>query len=342
MNNLIRCVLFCTASASLAACGPFPDPRALIAADLQPPIFKHSDAVGPGEIEIEFHEEISASMNECTITPPMEIERVDCEQNVLRIELKHPLDPGAEYHVSGTVRDVAGNSLKFITKLYGFNPDVPELLLNELTLRGSGNHPDCVEIETRSAGNLAGVTIYEGTPGSWDHRLVFPSVPVEKGEYIVVHFKPEGIEEEIDEISDITASGGLDASDTGRDFWVEDGTGLSGNNGVITLCRTANGKILDGVLYSNRTSDSDERYSGFGTKKVLERAVALFESGEWEAEWTSIRPEDAINPEGSTSTRSICRKPGGEDTNSAADWYIVPTRGATFGSPNTTDVYVPD
>ncbi len=342
MNYLIKFLLFCTTSATLAACGPLPDPRALIASDLQPPIFKYSDAVAPEEIEIRFHEEVSASLDEYRITPPVDIEKIDSEQNVVRIVLKHPLDPGGEYHVSGTVSDNAGNSLKFITKLYGFNPDVPDLLLSEITVRGSGNHPDCVELVTRTAGNLAGVTVFEGTPGNWDNQIVFPSVEVGKDEYIVVHFKPEGTGEEINEINDINASGGLDASPTGRDFWVEEGDGLSGNNGVITVCRTANGPIIDGVLYSNRTSDSDERYAGFGTKHVLARAVALYEAGEWDAEWASIRPEDAVNPEGSTATRSLCRKLDVPDSNRAEDWYIVPTRGASFGAPNCTDVYVPD
>jgi hypothetical protein len=98
---------------------------------------------------------------------------------------------------------------------------------------------------------------------------------------------------------------------------------------------------MDGFLYSNRTSSSDERYRGFGSSRALERADQLIEQGEWVKEGLLVAPEDAVDPEDSTATRSMCRTPGAEDTDSTADWHIVPTSGSSFGEPNTTEVYVP-
>ena len=147
-------------------------------------------------------------------------------------------------------------------------------------------------------------------------------------------------EKAVNETAEKDLSGGLDASYTAFDFWVNGGTGLSGNNGVITLLDRPGGSILDGVLYSNRTSQSDEKYLGFGTLTAMERALELEEMKGWICEENRVRPEDAVNPDGSTATRSLCRKRE-LDTNSRNDWYIVPTRHASFGKENSEEEYVP-
>jgi hypothetical protein len=154
-----------------------------------------------------------------------------------------------------------------------------------------------------------------------------------------VHFKPRGVPGEVDETGSTDVSGGLDASPDAYDFWVTGGTGLSGNNGVLTLYTSPNGTLADGLLYSNRTSESDDTYLGFGSKKVMERALELAAQQGWDAGGPRIRPEDGINPEDSTSTRSMCRNTQGDDTNTKDDWHIVPTRGSTFGEENSDEVY---
>ena len=53
----------------------------------------------------------------------------------------------------------------------------------------------------------------------------------------------------------------------------------------------------------------------------------------------AIVPEDAVNPDGTTGTRTLCRNPASVDTDGNADWHIVPTRGASPGAPNTDEVH---
>jgi hypothetical protein len=183
--------------------------------------------------------------------------------------------------------------------------------------------------------------LYEGTPGNHDDRLIFPAFKVVAGEFLIVHFKPEGIPEEINETETMDLSGGLDVSDQAYDFWIPGGTGISGNNGVLSLYERPGGEILDGVLYSNRTSDSDESYGGFGTLDSWERAEEIVADGGWIIAGDQVRPEDAVSPEGSTGTRSICRSSDSTDTDTASDWHIVPTLGFTFGHENSDEVYVP-
>jgi hypothetical protein len=120
---------------------------------------------------------------------------------------------------------------------------------------------------------------------------------------------------------------------------------------VISLYERPGGEILDGVLYSNRSSDSDETYGGFGTQDSWERAQELVADGGWIIAGEQARPEDAVSPEGSTGTRSICRSAGtlnsasadivSVDTDTAIDWHIVPTRSFTFGEENSDEIYVP-
>jgi hypothetical protein len=187
---------------------------------------------------------------------------------------------------------------------------------------------------------MAGLVLVNGTPASWTSRLVFPPFRVEGGDFVLAHFKPQGIAAEVDETLDRTLSAGLDSSDAAYDLWVPGAAGLNGNNGVISLYSRIGGPVLDAILYSNRTSASDVEYLGFGTAETMERAMEIAASGGWVCDGETVRPEDAVSPELSTSTRSICRRRGA-DTDTRADWYVVPTRGATFGGENLEEEYAP-
>jgi hypothetical protein len=249
--------------------------------------------------------------------------------------------PGRPYVLETEASDARGNSASFLVEFYGFNGNVPCLVISEITPRGSSTHPDLTEIAVLSDGNMGGVVIYNGTPCSFDDRLVFPAFAVRRGSFIVLHWKPSGAEGEVDETTDPAASTGLDSCPTAWDFWVKGGTGLGANNGVLSLCQSPGGACLDGVLYSNRTSASDVRYRGFGSAETLARAEELAQMGGWRPAGARIVPEDGINPEGSTATRSICRGADCADSDTAADWHIVPTLKYSFGAPNSDEVYVP-
>ena len=295
-------------------------------------------STGPSEVAITFDEEASLSSEKTRISPVLTVCQATgpATQVIVRVSEQ---TPGLEYTFEGEARDASGNAASFIATFYGFNPNIPRLVLNEFITQGTTDHPDMVELKVTAGGNMGGVVLYQGTPGSFDDRLVFPSWRVTTGEFIVVHFKPSGDGTEINEIADKAASGGIDACPTAYDFWVAGGRGISGNNGVLSVYERPGGKLMDGVLYSNRTSTSDEKYLGFGSAGTLARAEELVRDGGWEICGRRVSPEDAVNPDGSTSTRSLCRSSTSADTNAAGDWHIVPTRGSTFGGENTDAVY---
>jgi hypothetical protein len=322
----------------LAACGPLADLREKLEPDLNPPAllgFK----VRQEKLELSFDEAPICTPEDVRLPPPLEMAGLSIEDTRVLLSLAGQV-PGQRYTVELTVADKRGNSLSLAVELYGFNPRCPRLLINEFTPRGSSTHPDLIELKVLEPGDMAGLTLYQGTPSSWEARLVFPPLAVERGEFILVHCKPQGIPEELDETGSKEQSGGLDASPTAYDFWILGGTGLGGNNGVLSLNDRPSGGILDGVLYSNRTSASDTQYGGFGSVENLARAEELVREGGWVASGESVRPEDAVNPEESTATRSLCRSSSSADTDCAADWHTVPTRGSTFGAENSDELYV--
>lgn len=321
-------------------CGPLPDIRSISDADIKPPVFLGIAVQSSTELELIFQESVEPIAHQFRVIPTIPLINIDCTDQGVLLNFQHDANPGGRYHVEGVVQDSAGNRLQFITNFYGFNPEPPDIYINEFITRGSSSHPDVVELYVASSGNIAGLCLFEGTADNWSDSFVFPPLPVERGDYIIVHFKPQGIPEEIDEVNSKAESGGLDASPNAWDFWIRHGDGISGNNGVISLYTSPSGELIDGVLYSNRTSDSDEKYRGFGRKDTMLRADQLYEDGGWQIAGTRIAPEDGINPDGSTSTRSMCRPGIFRDTDTKNDWHITPTSGATFGTSNSDEVYI--
>ncbi|WP_319559960.1 hypothetical protein [Marispirochaeta sp.] len=331
---------------SWACCTPFIDLNetgevfGLTGADLAPPILTAAAARDEYSFTLGFNEDIWEIRLE-GVVPPLGDPRIEVNSGRVIIQTDEPQLPGAEYVLDVLVKDRAGNSQQLLVRCYGYNPRVPGMLINEFTTRGSSTHPDVVELLVLEDGNLAGACLYEGTSENWEQRMVFPDCEVLSGEFLLVHFKPQGIPEELNETAAVNLSGGLDAHPEARDFWVDQGSGLSGNNGVIALYRDPFGAIMDAVLYSNRTSASDERYRGFGSAKVMERADTLADLSAWTGESLPLCPEDAVNPDYSTATRSLCRSVDSIDTGSKGDWHTVPTGGYSFGAVNSDELYVP-
>jgi len=339
-NPALCLVIILGCSMAGVSCGPIAELKSFSDTDLTPPALVNVCSISPTEIEITFDEQCTAMVEGLQIHPELAISRVNTREKAIILTVS-PQTPGNEYTMEAVVEDAGGNSLSFMARVYGYNPSIPELLINEFTTRGTGNHPDVVELRILSTGNMGGLTLYQGTPDNWRDRLIFPPFAVAEDDFIIIHFRPEGLPEEINETEAMDLSGGLDASDDAFDFWIAEGSGISGNNGVISLYKQPGGLIIDGVLYSNRTSESDTAYRGFGTLDALERADELAADHGWIISLELVRPEDAVSPEGSTGTRSICRSSLSTDTDTLTDWHIVPTRGATFGYINSDEIYIP-
>jgi len=326
---------------SLSGCTPIADTRALLKEDLRPPVFLSLAVNDSTSVALEFSEPIEYRPDSYSCSPALERADTRTEEEQLHLSFKNPMQPGTEYSLECSVSDPAGNSHTVLAKFFGFNPNIPAIRLNEITTQGSTSHPDKIELLVLEDGNTAGLCLIDGTRDFIRQYKVLPPIEVKAGEYIVVHTKPVGTADEVDETGSPVECSAADSVMEAWDVWIAGGSGLSGNNGVISLYSHSNGELLDGFLYSNRTSSSDENYRGFGSLDTMSRADQLWLQEGWVAAGRLIAPEDAVNPDNSTATRSICRLPEGEDSNSAADWYIVDTSQSSFGSENSLIEYVP-
>mgnify|MGYP006274889157 CR=1 FL=1 len=328
---------------SLMACTPFEEApaqtRERVFGDLHPPQLRALAMEDPHIIVARFNEVTSVSPEDIIIQPGLGAIEVSAEDRTVTVTTERPAEVGRPYTIEATARDEAGNTLTFMLRVTGYNPSPARLIINEFTCQGSGNRPDLVELLVTESGNLGGVVFYAGSPREHAGSLTFPPVRVESGDFILVHLKPEGIDQEIDEIDATDISGGRNAHPEARDFWMAEPTGLSGNNGAVSLYAYQDGPLLDAVVYSNRSFDPEARYGSFGTKAAQIMIEEVVEDGGWMIAGETVRPEDAVDPEDSTSTRSISRGSDSADTDTAADWHVTPTRGSTFGDVNTDQSY---
>ena len=325
--------------ALLSACTPLPAEKKPAQSTASPPVATEVSSNSPGLITLKFDKEISADPSDFMIVPEVGISSVECHGQTVEVYPALPLSAGEEYFIKGTVQDLRSNSTSFGMTFFGYNPDLPLLLINEFTTNGSGKHPDTVELYVKKGGIAAGITLFGGTKTTFQDKYILPSFRVKTGDYVLIHLKPQGIETEVDETERKDAAKGYDSSDNAWDFWAQGGSGLSGNNGAITLYTNPYGELMDAVIYTNRTSESDENYRGFGSAKFMLQADEIAEAGGWKAEGDEMAPEDCIWSADSTATRSICRSSISKDTDGKGDWHTVPTSKFSFGKENSDEIY---
>jgi hypothetical protein len=288
--------------------------------DQQGPIFMGGKAIDENRATYYFDKLIYGDEKDFKVVDSNnEIIRVHPYEEGVTLTFKNKLPPGKRIDIVGRVRDSSGNTLSFRSGVWGYNPHVPHLLINEFTTKGSGNNPDRIELLALTEGDLAGVALFDGVNSDWESEVIFPPYQVKAGDYIVVQYG-----QELSGKHPIEFYGGE--------------VGLGSNNGVITLYNAPNGELIDAVIYSNRTSESDANYGGFGTSKVFKRVEALSKSEQWLPH--PITPEGAVDSTYSTATRSFCRN-NALDTNTKGDWYICNTGKASFGEANSQEVYTP-
>lgn len=311
-----------------------------LSADFSPPRFLEASVPDNESLRLTFDKKCAVA-GERLVIGGLSVTGIQTgEDGVITIRTE-PQEPGKEYVIDISVTDDAGNTTTLLWAFYGFNSRLPSVRLNEISVNASGNnHADAVELLCLSDGNLAGLCLYEGSPSDFDTLFVFPNVEVRKGEMILVHYKPEGLLEEVQETGALDESGGKNSHPNARDFWVEGGDGLTATNGALTLYDTPGGRLIEAFLYSNRTTASDTTYNGFGSASFLTNVTEVTEAGGWNWPLGDPRPEDCVHSKGITSTRTVNRRPD-SPPGTKESWFIGATGTASLGETNTTEEYSP-
>ncbi len=339
MKQIFLILYFLPVLTVFSGCQLPEDRRSLIIGDFSPPQYISGEMTGPGEAYLLFDKPASAEQGDIHIHGNHQITKITQVSNSLVLKVEPHIAPGEKRLLQGSFRDDSRNSLHITVPLFGFNPNPAEVMINEFTSRGSAAHPDRVELLVTRGGSTAGIAFYDGIRLDYRQMKILPDVEVEKGDFIIIHCRPDDPLLK-DETEDKASASGTGTHEEAWDFFIHDGTGLSGNNGVLSIYASPAGGLMTGVFYSDRTSDSDERYRGFGSTVMLQRVEYLCREGVWDADEKTVSPEDGISSTFSTATRSMSRVQG-RDTRSRADWITVPTRGATFGYENREDSYMP-
>ncbi|MDA3810364.1 MAG: hypothetical protein PF518_08550 [Spirochaetaceae bacterium] len=308
--------------------------------DLRPPVLKSVEIENSRSLSIFFDEPVSFNPADYISDPGLEIETWNISETSITLHFKENQTPGKLYICRSDVSDESGNTLSFIIRYYGWNPNIPELLINEFNPEGSGNNPDTIELFVLTDGNVAGASIFIGSKNEYRDYYILPDLNVLAGDYIIIHMRPEGLSGEINETTDKAVSTGKLYSDSAWDLWVDGDKPLSGKNGAISLYTNPFGKMIDVVVYSNRLSADSEDYLGW-TSTTIKMIEELSFMNEWNNTDGFIRPEDAVNSDGTTGTRSICRNSISFDNNSRENWHIVPTGEKSFGIANSDNIYEP-
>ncbi|MDR1626163.1 MAG: hypothetical protein LBT33_06440 [Spirochaetia bacterium] len=308
---------------------------------LRPPQLERVSGVQSDVLEVYFDKAAWVEEGSLSAYPGLEVASVEEGSPVIRITLAQAAEAGKRYTLEMTVRDEGGNTCAFLYQFYGYNPRIPDMTINELIVgTPSATVYNQVEIAVFSAGNMAGVTLFEGTKSFADKTFTFPSLEVLPGDFILVHFNTSETEGEINETGGTkTEAFGKGACDTAWDFWVPGTGNLTKDNDVISLYTNPEGDVIDGILYTSKTYAAGAKYNGFGTSLMLNKATELVSGGGWNIGGEEPFPEDGFNPSGATSTRSICRDSSSTDTDSAGDWHIVPSGKRSPGAANSDEEY---
>lgn len=303
--------------------------------DFQPPRMVSCVREGEGVV-LGFDKPIG----ELSVEPPRGEVTIEAQsESVRRLQFSVQPEPGEEWVLKVQAADVQGNSAQFLVAVYGINPRLPRVRINELNIQGSSTRPDFIELLVQSDGNLAGLVVALGKPADGEPFFTFPSVEVRAGDFVLLHAKPQGITQEKDERRNKRESGGLLSSPSAWDFWWRGGKGLSGTNGLVVLLDNPRGDARDAVVYTNRTSASDDRYDGWGSQAMKLRAEWVRALGIWPTvEEGKIVPEDGVPSGEVTATRTLNRRNTG--TGKGA-WFTGATGTSTPGAANTTQVHSP-
>ncbi len=326
-GTLARSVLSLAILALLSACAPESQPLFPTEIDLRPPSLLEAGPLGPLSFAARFDEDVALVPESLALEPELPF-GASAEGRELRVEFGAAQSPGLDYRIAGEVEDPRGNRTRFLVQFVGWNDRAPAMRLSELqTGKNSSKtnpHRDYVELEVLEDGNVGGEELaWSSSAKAFSYR--FPGIEVRRGDFIVLHLAPEGIEAEVDETGAATdLSGGIDATSSGRDLWTSAG-GLPDESGAIGLRGRPGGPFIEGCFYAD-----DEKTGPVGSNKLSDLVAELALSGAWPIAGAEPAWSDAFawHP---SSSRSICRF---AEAAGGSSWYLTESSGQSPGAAN--------
>jgi hypothetical protein len=309
------------------SCSPDSAEILMPAGDIKPPVILEAGQKAPGSFEILFDENVLALEGSFGFSPATSSATPQVQGKRLAVTIVPAVEAGLQCFLSGEVEDESGNSVRFVFEFTGYNAHPAKLRLDEVQTgknsSTSNAHRDYMEFLVESPGGLGGMQVrWASSTKVMDYS--FPPCTVGAGEYIVLHCAPEGIAAEVDEQgSNLSLSGGVDASPGGRDFWTSSG-GLPDETGVIVLKEREESSAVDGLFYA-----AEDKSGEIETGKIGVELGSLAAAGIWPCSPTA-RWEDALLWK-SSPARPLLRAQEGEKRG----WGVGETGSQSPGAAST-------
>ena len=295
-------------------------------------LYLNCRAVSEDEIEFEFSRPVTVkSLN---FEPAVQIASIQ-NGNTVRVTLEEKTGPGMLFTADLIAEDEKKNTINVIVSLRSRNNRMPKLVINELCTESAtvtaGKKEEFIELKMLSAGNLGAMRVFILGNTNAAKQTIYEFMPVEvrANDYVVLHLRKwdELCRDEYGDNLDLSRS--VNSSPNARDFWIPGDAKLMQKRATTVYVLDQDDRVLDAVMLSETAGALWER------DYFAEAANFLFNQGAWKSPDGGIcRPADAVISAGSTNTKTICRNETKNNSNTAADWYITVTSGATPGGRN--------
>ena len=346
------------------SCQMSPEGVTIIGGDYSSPKLVDFIVSGTDSLQLTFSDEISlgklyispssadenefsgSQINQIDLMPVEDEENAAENRVAYMLRLPEQTECGMEYVLFAEAEDKKGNTLSFSTVFYGYNEQVPKLILSEVRTEAAKPKPEFIELYCLSDGNTGGMILEIFYNKANSFKYVLPAASVKAGEYIVVHLrsyddqKPFCVNEaDSDELA-LSASTAADSCPGVRDFWHDENTKLLGKTSVILLWERSRGRIADALLIA------ESEKGGWSSSAAGDAAQSAVLADVW-IDGASV--SDAVCTDKTTATRTVSRQNIEEITEaasspdfvwpvpvSASDWLVVATSQATPGKPNSS------
>lgn len=318
--------------------------------DTEPPTLVSFKVLNSEEVELEFSENMILSnlsfSNSDADSNPISISQDSISLNetktIAKVKLNEKTKVGGNYVFKALVSDISGNTCDFEHNFIGFNDNPAKIVLTEVRNKASKNSKaECLEFYVLKSGNLAGLSVKFGY---YSKKYDFPCIEVKKGEYIALHLKSYGTEEEgfVDELDDnLTFSNAkTNESSPARDLWISGTDLILSQSDVIAVVDEYTGFAVDGISMAT----SDKKSWTRANQKDLVNLLNI--SGVW----NGADVEFSANTDNSSPARTLSRKNLNEIIekyseakttfipNSKEEWIVAVKD--TIGTENCTEKYI--
>jgi len=320
---------------SACSCSSDGDIQQILGLNVEAPVFLDCRPVSSTEVVFSFSKPVRVtSLNFDSV---LEVQSID-EGREVKVSFARPLDGGQRITADILVEDSGRNTLNVIVPFRARNDRMPTLIFNELRTEFSRPRVELVEFFAPEAGNLGAMRLFIAGHSLSKPVYEFPPVEVNAGEYIVLHLRTIG-EGSVDETgTNLALSGGTDAQDAARDFWISGSSKLLHRTSALWLM-DQDDRIIDAVLLCENPADWGRNNSAAAAEFLARNGAWLPADGE-SAGWIP-GPADAVAARGTTATRTICRDESIPPAPRAGNWYIAATGNATPGRENNTRRHTP-